>query len=179
MKIFEKKLLADRFYEDTLKTTREVSKRTTSRFKPPGSSSIQVDSSVDAKIAQVTKDSNEVQRKMKANINRVDLLTDARIGDIKGLMKEIAEQVIKLNKRLIITESEAMRREFDQVPADVLALTKTELQLRHELAQMIGEARETKDWLGKEFKRLRREHYGNLQDIRQILLSFDQISSRV
>ena len=30
---------------------------------------------------------------------------------------------------------------------------------------MIGEASETKDWLTKEFKRLRREHYGNLKDI--------------
>ena len=46
-----------------------------------------------------------------------------------------------------------------------MALTKTELQLRQDLAQMIGEARETKEWLNKEFKRLRREHYGNLQDI--------------
>jgi len=44
---------------------------------------------------------------------------------------------------------------------------------------MIGEARETRDNLTKEFKRLRREHYGNLKDIEQILISFDQISSKV
>lgn len=44
---------------------------------------------------------------------------------------------------------------------------------------MIGEARETRDSLQKEFKRLRREHYGNLKDIEQILLSFDQLSGRV
>jgi hypothetical protein len=48
---------------------------------------------------------------------------------------------------------------------DVLALTKTEYELRQSLASMIGEARETRDNLLKEFKRLRREHYGNLKDI--------------
>lgn len=44
---------------------------------------------------------------------------------------------------------------------------------------MIAEAKETKDWLQKEFKRLRREHYGNLKDIEQILVSFDQLSGKV
>lgn len=80
-------------------------------------------------------------------------------------MKELAEQIIKLSKRLVITETDICRKEYDNIPVDVMALTKTELQLRQDLAQMIGEARETKEWLNKEFKRLRREHYGNLQDI--------------
>lgn len=44
---------------------------------------------------------------------------------------------------------------------------------------MIAEAKETRDWLQKEFKRLRREHYGNLKDIEQILVSFDQLSGKV
>ena len=60
-----------------------------------------------------------------------------------------------------------------------MALTKTEFQLRQDLALMIAQAKETKDWLTKEFKRLRREHYGNLKDIEQILLSFDQLSGKV
>ena len=90
---------------------------------------------------------NETQKKIKSNINRVDLLTDAKIGDIKGLMKEMAEQIIKLNKRLVIAETDVLRKEFDIIPTDLLAVTKTELELRHDLAHMIGEARETKDWL--------------------------------
>ena len=68
---------------------------------------------------------------------------------------------------------------YEDLPVDIMALTKTEIQLKQELAQMIGEARETRDELQKEFKRLRREHYGNLKDIEQILLSFDQLSGRV
>ena len=44
---------------------------------------------------------------------------------------------------------------------------------------MIEQARETKDWLGKEFKRVRREHYGNLQDIQQILVGFDQMQGHL
>lgn len=71
------------------------------------------------------------------------------------------------------------KKEYQEIPADVLALTKTEFQLRQSLAMMIGEARETKDELQKEFKRLRREHYGNLKDIEQILVSFDQLSGKV
>ena len=55
---------------------------------------------------------------------------------------------------------------YEELPEDVMALTKSEVQLRQELAQMIGEARETRDEYMKEFKRLRREHYGNLQDIK-------------
>lgn len=84
-----------------------------------------------------------------------------------------------MNKRVTLAENEALRKEYDNIPVDVLALTKTEFQLRQDLALMIAQARETKDWLTKEFKRLRREHYGNLKDIEQILLSFDQLSGKV
>lgn len=66
-----------------------------------------------------------------------------------------------------------LRKENEQLPVDVMALTKTEFQLRHDLASMVNEAKETRDWLQKEFKRLRREHYGNLKDIEQILVSYD------
>ena len=88
-------------------------------------------------------------------------------------MTELAEQIMKLSKRVTVAENEALRKEYDIIPTDVMALTKTELELRQDLALMIAQARETKDWLTKEFKRLRREHYGNLKDIEQILMSFD------
>ena len=94
-------------------------------------------------------------------------------------MKDLADQILKLSKRLVTTEIDVYKKEYDGIPVDVMALTKTELQLRQSLATMIGEANVTKDWLNKEFKRLRREHYGNLQDIQQILLSFDQMNGRV
>ena len=113
------------------------------------------------------------------NMNRIDLLTDAKIGDIKGLMHTMTDQIVKLSKRMQMTETELYKRMYEDLPVDVMALTKTEMQLKQELAQMIGEARETRDWLQKEFKRLRREHYGNLKDIEQILMSFDQLSGRV
>ena len=58
-----------------------------------------------------------------------------------------------------------LKKEYDNIPADVMALTKSEFELRQNLANMICEAKETRDWLQKEFKRLRREHYGNLKDI--------------
>ena len=72
-----------------------------------------------------------------------------------------------------------LKREYENIPVDVMALSKSEVQLRQDLALMIVQARETKDWLTKEFKRLRREHFGNLKDIEQIMLSFDQLSEKV
>jgi len=72
---------------------------------------------------------------------------------------------VLLSKRLSLTETELYKKMYDELPLDVMALTKTELELRQDLANMIGEARETRDHLQKEFKRLRREHYGNLRDL--------------
>ena len=58
------------------------------------------------------------------------MLTDAKIGDMKSLMKEMADQIIKLNKRLSIAETDALKKEYGNVPVDVMALTKTEMQLK-------------------------------------------------
>ena len=94
-------------------------------------------------------------------------------------MTDAMQQILALSKRVMNAESEIYRKEYEQLPTDVLALTKTEFELRQSLALMIEQANETKDWLTKEFKRLRREHYGNLKDIEQILVSFDQMSGKV
>ena len=60
-----------------------------------------------------------------------------------------------------------------------MAMTKTEFELKLELAQLIESCKGTKDWLAKEFSRLRREHYGNLKDIEQILVGFNQLNGKV
>lgn len=36
---------------------------------------------------------------------------------------------------------------YEDLPVDIMALTKTEIQLKQDLAHMIGEARETRDEL--------------------------------
>lgn len=72
------------------------------------------------------------------NINRIDLLSDARIGDIKGLMKTMTNEIIKLSKRVQLSESELCKRMYDDLPTDVMAITKTEVQLRQELSIMIN-----------------------------------------
>ena len=56
----------------------------------------------------------------------MDLLTDVKIGEIKGLMKDLAEQILKMNKRVTVAESDMLRREYENVPVDVMALTKDE-----------------------------------------------------
>ena len=72
----------------------------------------------------------KMKKTLENNINRVDLLTDGKIHDMKALMKDLAEQILKLNKRITITENDAIKKEYDQIPADILALTKDELELR-------------------------------------------------
>ena len=129
--------------------------------------------------AKIALAAAKMKKTLENNINRVDLLTDGKIHDMKALMKDLAEQILKLNKRITITENEAIKKEYDQIPADILALTKDELELRQDLAHMIAQARESRDNMLIEYKRLRREHYGNLKDIEQILVSFDQLSAKV
>ena len=48
---------------------------------------------------------------------------------------------------------------------EVLNLTKTEQELRRDLGHMLKECSELREWLHKELKRLRREHFSNLKDI--------------
>lgn len=120
-----------------------------------------------------------MKKSLQHNINRIDLLTDSKIGEVKGILKQLADNIITLSKRVTHAENEMLKKEYESLPVDVLALTKDEFQLRQDLAKMVLEARETRDFLQKEFKRLRREHYSNLKDIEQILLSFDQMSHKV
>ena len=71
-----------------------------------------------------------MKQNLEKNINRVDLLTDSKIKDIKGILRELADQVIKLSRRVTVAENEMHRRDFDTLPPDVMALTKTEFELR-------------------------------------------------
>ena len=42
------------------------------------------------------------------------------------MMKDLAEQIIKLNRRVTIAENEVLKREYENIPVDVLALSKSE-----------------------------------------------------
>ena len=79
---------------------------------------------------------------LKNNINRVDLLSDARIGDIKDLMKTMTNEIIKLSKRVQLNETGLFKRMYDDLPIDVMALTKSDVELKQDLADMIGKANE-------------------------------------
>ena len=58
------------------------------------------------------KEAAEMKKALQGSINRVDLLTDSKITDIKGLMRGLAEQVIKLGKRVTQAESEMFKRDY-------------------------------------------------------------------
>ena len=58
------------------------------------------------------KEAAEMKKALQGSINRVDLLTDSKIKDIKGLMRGLAEQVIKLSKRVTQAESEMFKRDY-------------------------------------------------------------------
>ena len=172
--------MSDRSYDSRVFGANELVKDASNVFRHPGANKQSVDSGeVKSQNSLSLVAAANMKKNLQQNINRIDLLTDAKIGDIKIIMKDMTDQILKLSKRITVAENDMLKKEYETIPTDVMALTKTEFQLRMDLAVMIGEARETKDWLQKEFKRLRREHYGNLKDIEQILLSFDQLSSKV
>lgn len=52
----------------------------------------------------------KIVRDLKQNLNRIDLLTDAKIADIKGLMKVMNEQILKLSDRILHTEEELYKK---------------------------------------------------------------------
>ena len=174
MKIFEKKFMSEQNSKVAQVSAQTLLHNTAKAFAKLPTNLTDSDQLVAGMESQ-----ENVKKTLHVNLNRIDLLTDAKIGDIKGLMKTMTDQIITLNKRVQLNESELYKKMHEDLPLDVMALTKTEVQLRTELANMIGKACETQDWTQKEFKRLRREHYGNLKDIEQILLSYDQLSGRV
>ena len=67
---------------------------------------------------------------MGQNLNRIDLLTDAKISDIKGILKAMNDQILKLSKRLNHTENELYKKQHEELPPDIMALTKNEVELR-------------------------------------------------
>ena len=173
IKIFEKKFLADSAHESAGTNKNNLTDQAEKVFAPPHE--LNDSSKVNLSIQQAAKTKASLQN----NINRVDLLTDSKIADIKKLMNEAMTQIMGMSKRIMCVETEMYKKEYEQLPTDVLALTKTEFELRQSLALMIAEASETKDWLQKEFKRLRREHYGNLSEMDQIRVRFDQMSGKL
>ena len=44
------------------------------------------------------------------NMKEIDLLTDSKIKDIKGLMTGLAEQIIQLNNRVSFAENETLKK---------------------------------------------------------------------
>lgn len=80
-----------------------------------------------------------VKKNLAEQINRVDLLTDAKIGEIKGLMKQLANQVIQVNTRVDRLMLQQHKEDYDKIPTDLLALSKDEFTLRQDLAKMIQE----------------------------------------
>ena len=55
------------------------------------------------------------------------MLTDTKIGDIKGLMRTMTDQIVKLSKRVQLNESELYKKSYEDLPTDVMAATKTEI----------------------------------------------------
>jgi hypothetical protein len=53
-------------------------------------------------------------------------------------------------------------------------LSKDEVTLRRELALSLEDSENMKETLNKDLKRLRREHYNNLNDLEQIIIKFEE-----
>ena len=121
MKIFEKKFMSDRALDSSITATNRLSGNTDKVFSPPDS----VDCSK-SKISLSIEAAARMKKTLQSNINRIDLLTDSKIGDIKGLLTSLSEQLVNLNKRITYAESEMYKKEYDNIPCDVMALTKSE-----------------------------------------------------
>ena len=83
IKIFEKKVLSDNLYEQRLTTTNQIKTEVNQVFereKQKSGMSINDPSKVSAAAAA------QMKKTLENNINRIDLLTDGKIHDMKALM---------------------------------------------------------------------------------------------
>mmetsp|Transcript_14119 Transcript_14119/g.19229 ORF Transcript_14119/g.19229 Transcript_14119/m.19229 type:complete len:98 (+) Transcript_14119:727-1020(+) len=87
MKIFEKKIMSDRAHEMAKVSTASLLERRDEVFARPMPSSPSDSNKMNLSIEAASN----MKMTLQANINRIDLLTDAKIGDIKNLMKTMTD----------------------------------------------------------------------------------------
>lgn len=86
IKIFEKKFMTDRAFDaSTIDSTNLIGKAD-KVFAMPGSDSSKMSLSIVAAA--------NMKKKLQSNINRIDLLTDSKIGDVKGLLKSLTDSIL-------------------------------------------------------------------------------------
>ena len=75
------------------------------------------------------------------------------------------KQIQMLRIRMSQHERDRLSINYNKVPKNITYLTKTEVELKKELVQCIETCEEMIESQENEFKRLRREHLGNLDAI--------------
>lgn len=86
MKIFEKKIWSDTQHDMAKISTKSLLGHTEKVFAPPSS-----DHTDSQKLSASDTAAAAMKKLLSNNINRIDLLTDAKIGDMKGLMKTMTD----------------------------------------------------------------------------------------
>ena len=106
IKLFEKKFLSDRHLNGVEQTTKDLSRKNSQAFehREPGNE-LQKNLTLEKAVA--------MKKGLQNNINRIDLLTDSRIGEIKSLLKEHSEEILKLTKRISGVENDITRKEYE------------------------------------------------------------------
>ena len=91
MKIFEQKFLNDRSYDESLVTTSNIIGKASEFFVGKKDSVPSDANSHDSsKINCSLLAASNMKKALMNNINRVDLLTDSKIHEVKQLLKELA-----------------------------------------------------------------------------------------
>lgn len=83
MKIFEKKIMSDSNHELTKVNTESLLNHRDQVFAKQMSSTSKADEGIEF--------STKMTKNLMSNVNRIDLLTDTKIGDIKTLMKTMTD----------------------------------------------------------------------------------------
>lgn len=106
IKIFEKKFLSDRNHDNIVLNTGQVVKNANTVFSQNGNVNVTSElPSSNHSTAQVVTAAG-LRKELSSNIRRIDLLTDSKIGDIKNIMHELADQIINLSKRVMVAEND-------------------------------------------------------------------------
>ena len=90
IKIFERKFLSDRDYDSRVFNAAELVKNASDVFLKKDPPTTQPPPSDPSKVTMSIVAAAQMKKNLENTINRIDLLTDSKIGEIKTLMRDLA-----------------------------------------------------------------------------------------
>ena len=123
---------------------------------------------VDEELEQAT---NETQRLLNAFTPDVAQGKHLQPKDGLRLVDSLNKPIVANRKQMTALERARLQDNFNKIPKDIQYLTRSEVELKRNLVNLIEECESLALGQKKEMQRLRREHYDNEKVLKKVLTS--------